>query len=290
MAEFTNQATLTFNGITVNSNIVTGQIVSTLTAFKTAVNDSYRMGDTVTYVISLVNTGAVALNGLTVTDNLGGYDFIPQGETQPVILYPLTYVRGSAIYYINGTLQASPNVNVTDTGIVITGINVPAGGSGIIIYRARVNEFAPVLTNDSIINAGTVSGTGIVTPIDFAAAVPTEDEVDLAILKSLSPAEVSENGQITYTFEITNTGNIAADSNAQVRVTDTFNPVLENISVYVDGEILSQSDYFYNEATGEFATNAGVITVPAAAYIQNPVTGEWSVTPGVTTLQVIGNL
>ena len=45
MATFTNQATLTYNGGTVNSNIVTGELVQVLTASKTAAAESYRTGD-----------------------------------------------------------------------------------------------------------------------------------------------------------------------------------------------------------------------------------------------------
>ena len=48
MATFTNQATLTYNGDTVNSNIVTGELVQVLTASKTAAAESYRTGDLVT--------------------------------------------------------------------------------------------------------------------------------------------------------------------------------------------------------------------------------------------------
>lgn len=40
MATFTNQATLTYNGGTVNSNIVTGELVQVLTASKTAAAES----------------------------------------------------------------------------------------------------------------------------------------------------------------------------------------------------------------------------------------------------------
>ena len=53
MATFTNQATLTYNGGTVNSNIVTGELVQVLTASKTAAAESYRTGDLVTYVVQL---------------------------------------------------------------------------------------------------------------------------------------------------------------------------------------------------------------------------------------------
>ena len=67
MASFTNQATLTYNGGTVNSNIVTGELVQVLTASKTAAAESYRTGDLVTYVVQLRSTGAAALTGLTDT-------------------------------------------------------------------------------------------------------------------------------------------------------------------------------------------------------------------------------
>ena len=64
MATITNQATLTYNGGTVNSNIVTGELVQVLTASKTAAAESYRTGDLVTYVVQLRSTGAAALTGL----------------------------------------------------------------------------------------------------------------------------------------------------------------------------------------------------------------------------------
>lgn len=73
MATFTNQATLSYNGGSTNSNIITGEIVDVLTASKTAVVDTYRTPDKITYVVSLVNTGTLALTNLTLTDNLGAY-------------------------------------------------------------------------------------------------------------------------------------------------------------------------------------------------------------------------
>ena len=81
MATFTNQATLTYNGGTVNSNIVTGELVQVLTASKTAAAESYRTGDLVTYVVQLRSTGAAALTGLTVTDTLGTTNFPATGGT-----------------------------------------------------------------------------------------------------------------------------------------------------------------------------------------------------------------
>ena len=43
-------------------------------------------------------------------------------------------------------------------------------------------------------------------------------------------------------------------------------------------------------ATGQFATNAGQITVPAATYTRDPVTGAVVIQPGVSTLTVTGTI
>ena len=75
MAIFSNQATLTYNGNSTNSNIAYGEILDVLVATKTAVEGTYTPGALVTYVVTLRNTGNASLTGLTVTDDLGGYDF-----------------------------------------------------------------------------------------------------------------------------------------------------------------------------------------------------------------------
>lgn len=100
-----------------------------------------------------MNSSAAALTGLTVTDTLGSYTF--SGNT----LYPLTYVTGSLLYYVNGALQATPTVTAT-APLTVTGVTVPAGGSAMLIYTARVNEYAPLGVEDSITNTATITGGG----------------------------------------------------------------------------------------------------------------------------------
>lgn len=48
MAQFTNQASISYNGLTANSNIVTGEIRQVLSASKTSASVSYRAGDVLT--------------------------------------------------------------------------------------------------------------------------------------------------------------------------------------------------------------------------------------------------
>ena len=58
MAIFSNQATLSYNGNTTNSNIAYGEIIDVLAVTKTVVEGSYTPGTLVTYVVTLRNTGA----------------------------------------------------------------------------------------------------------------------------------------------------------------------------------------------------------------------------------------
>ena len=283
MAEFTNQATLSYNGNTVNSNIVTGNIVEVLSVTKTAVTDSYSSNEDVTYVISITNTGPTAITGMTVTDNLGESTF---GEGT---LTPLDYVDGSVLYYQNGVLQTSPTVSDTQP-LTFTGITVPAGGNAILIYEALPNSFAPLSPGSTVVNEVSVTGGGITAPVTAEETIFVTNEPDLSITKSLSPVNVTENSELTYTFTIQNTGNREALATDNIVITDTFNPILSDITVTVNGAVLPAASYSYNETTGEFNTIPGVITVPAATFTQDPVTGNWLITPGVTTVTVTGTV
>ena len=283
MASFTNFATLSYNGGTTNSNTVTGELLETLTAAKTAVTPAYSAGETVSYAVSLVNTGTAPLTGITVADDLGGY------AVGANTVYPLAYVDESIKYYVNGTLQTAPTVTAGPP-LTVTGLSVPAGGNAVLVYETRVTNVAPLATGDSITNTATVTGGGLTAPITAQAAVETANAANLGITKALSPTTVTENGQITYTFVISNTGNTAAAASDNVVVTDTFNPVLRNIAVTYNGTAWTEgTNYTYNAATGAFATLPGQITVPAAAYTQN-ADGTFSVTPGTATLSITGTV
>lgn len=283
MATFTNQATLSYSGGTVNSNIATGEILEVLSATKTAVVDTYTNGAEITYVINIVNSSATAFSGLSITDDLGGYTF---GGS---IVYPLSYVADSVKYFVNGVLQATPTVTAGPP-LVISGIAVPANAIVTIAYTAEATDFAPPFAEGIVTNTALISGGGI-TEITVTETIAAESSANLTITKTINPTVVTENGQITYTFIIQNTGNTAAIATDNVIVTDTFNPALSAITVTYNGTVWSApANYTYNETTGAFATVAGAITVPAATFVQDAVTGEWVTTPGTATLTVTGTI
>ena len=284
MAIFSNQATLVYNGNTVESNIAYGEILDVLAATKTAVEGTYAPGQLVTYVVTLRNTSSGVLSDLTVTDDLGGYTF--NGTT----VYPLTYEAGSAALFVDGIPQAAPAV-VPGPPLVVSGISIPAGSDAVLVYQARANEFADPAAGGTIVNTITATGDGINTPISATETVTAAIAPQLTISKSFTPAQVVDNDRVTYTFVIQNTGNEAVVATDNATITDVFDPILSALTVTFNGAVWTQGvQYNYNQATGVFTTNPSQIVVPAATYTQDPVTGAYTAVPGTATLIVTGTI
>ncbi len=281
MAAFYNQASLTYRGETVVSNVAAGELLEVLTVTKTALPEEYTQGENVTYAINIVNSGATPYTGLTVTDDLGAYTFGAQTLT------PLDYVENSIRYFSDGVLQPTPAVT-SGPPLTVTGITVPANGTATLLYTTSVNVYAPPAEAGTITNTVTVSGGTDITATETitAAAAPV-----LEIVKSVSPTTVMDNGQLTYTFVIQNTGNTAATVTDAVVLNDLFDPVLTGLTVTYNGvEWTDGTEYSYDEVSGEFSTVSGEITVPAATFSQNADTGVWTVTPGMATVTVTGTV
>ena len=284
MAIFTNQATLSYRNGAVSSNVVTGEILEVLSATKNALTDTYSAGDSVTYVISILNSGATAISNVSVSDDLGAYPF---GETS---LVPLSYVEGSVAYYLDGVLQPDPTVT-QGTALTFSNLTIPANGNAILVYEATVNEFASPGADGEIINTATISGAGLCNDVIVTDTITASNTPSLGITKGISPTAVTENGQLTYTFTIQNLGNADATAADQLVVTDTFEPTLSSVTVTYNGALWTEGvEYNYDPQSGVFSTVAGNITVPAATYMQDPVSGEWNLIPGESTLTVTGNV
>lgn len=283
MASFTNQAQLTYRDTVTNSNIAVGEVLEVLSVSKTAVSNIYGSNDTVTYIVSIVNTGATAITGLTLNDNLGAY------SSTVGTLVPLTYTDGTIRYYVNGVLQPAPAVTAVGD-LTINGISVPANGNATLVYEVSTNEFAPLSLDSTITNTATVSGNGF-TPVTDDETITVASAPSLTITKSISPVPVNDNGVVTYTFVIQNTGNTPVLATDNSFITDLFDPTLSNVSATFNGTLWTEgTDYNYTEATGLFESVAGSITVPAATFTQDPITGAWNVTPGTSTVVVTGTI
>ena len=278
MAIFTNQATLTYTGGSASSNIAVGEILEVLSAAKAAVSGTYQIGEPVTYVISIRNTGTGAFTGLTVTDDLGGG-----------VNAPLTYADGTVLYFVNGVQQAAPAVT-PGAPLVFSGISVPAGGDAVIVYQAVPNSFASPIPGGTITNTATITGGGLTAPVTAQETVTVQTGPAITITKTITPAQVADNGRVTYTFLIQNSGNEALVATDNAVVNDTFDPILTDLVVSLNGAALVEgTGYTYNEVTGQFATVPSVITVPAATITQDG-TGAYTSTPGLAVLTVTGTI
>ena len=283
MPSFTNQASLSYPGGSLRSNIVTGNLVDVLAIAKTAVGSDYTAGEKLSYIVTLVNTGTVAMTGLTLTDDLAAYTLDAQTLT------PLSYVPDSLLYYQNGVAQSAPTVTAGPP-LTVTGLSVPAGGSVTVVYQAQVNALAPLAAGSTLTNTATVTGGTLSAPLTASATVTAGTVPALSIAKAMSPETVTGSSELTYTFILQNTGNTEVSDPALV-LTDTFDPILSNLAVTYNGTPWTVNvNYSYDAANGLFATLAGQLTVPAAAYTQDPATGVWTTTPGVSVLKITGTV
>ena len=282
MAAFNNYATLSYNGLTAVSNLVTGEIVDSLQMTKTAVAETYAPGGSITYAVSIVNTGGAEYSGLTLSDDLGAYVF-DEGN-----LVPLDYQTGSLQYFVNGALQPAPTVTAGPP-LSVTGLTVPAGGNVMLLYTVRANDYAPPCSGGSVKNTVTLTGAALTETLTATAELVPECAPDLSITKAFAPNAVRQSGEITYTFVIDNNGAAAAEEADSVTVTDTFAPILNGITVTLNGSVLNTTQYSYDGLTGVFSTNPGVITVPAAVFTQS-VNGLWLRSPGASVLTVSGTI
>lgn len=278
MAIFTNQATLTYTGGSASSNIAVGEILEVLSADKTAVSGTYQVGEPVTYVITIRNTGTGAFTGLAVSDDLGG------GANAP-----LSYVTGTVLYFVNGAQQAAPSVT-PGAPLVFSGITVPAGGDAVIVYQAVPNSFASPIPGGIITNTATITGGGLTAPVTASETITVQTGPAITITKTITPAQVADNGRITYTFLIQNSGNEALVATDDAVITDTFDPILTDLVVTLNGApLIEGTGYTYNQTTGLFATVPGVITIPAATVTQDG-SGAYTSTPGLAVLTVTGTI
>ena len=286
MATFFNQASLSFGGSVTNSNVTVGEVLDTLAVTKSVISSGYSPNGGTVYAVSLVNSGTATISGITVSDDLGEYT---EGE---LTLVPFDYVDGTAKLYIDGTLVTPPTVSAGPP-LVFSGISLPAGASALLLYEVETNENAPLASGSTITNTVTVTAEApcVEGPITASATVTADDFTALSIAKSVCPEVVSGCDEVTYTFVIQNSGNVEVVATDNLIVSDTFSPALSDITVTLDGNILTEGvDYTYDSETGFFTTLPGAISVPAASFVRDPETGVITTTPGVAVLTLSGTI
>lgn len=286
MATFFNQASISFNGHVTNSNVTVGEVLDVLSITKSAISSGYGSDDGVVYAVSIVNSGTTPITAITLSDDLGTYT-LGTGS-----LTPLDYTDGSLKLYVNGVLAPTPTVT-PGPPLTVSGINLPADSSALILYEARTNAYAPLAIGSEITNTVTVTAEApcVEGPITASGSITAEEFNSLSIAKCICPDVVSSCEEISYRFIIQNAGNDPVVATDDVIIRDVFSPALTNLVVTFNGESWTEGvNYTYDETTGEFVTLPGSITVPAATFTQDPVSGVVTATPGTSLLTISGTV
>lgn len=287
MATIENFATVryTSGGVeaTSVSNLAEVALESSALLTKTPLNTEYGEEDTLTYILSIQNTSGNPLTNLRIADDLGTFPF---GTTE---LTPLTYV-GNAILLINGQ-NSSAQLTVDASApneVIFTVASLPADATANIVYNARINEFAPLELDSTVVNTATLSADAACVDGTASATVTVEGGADISVRKQMSPNPVVCGDTLIYSIQIYNYGNAAAEN---VQVTDSFDPAPENITVTRNGAAVPATDYTYeNGVLTVPADTANPDTVPAATFTRNTETGEVTVAPGFVEYIITGTI
>lgn len=284
----TNQATLNYrygtSTATATSNITTAVLNGPLSISKTSLSQSYRVGQNVTYLITVTNNGTAGAEDITIIDDLG--TFLSDGNN----VTPLTYLGPSQLF-INGAFESeiTPTLGANNIAFMIP--SIPAGGNAQIIYLVRVNSYASSEAGSEITNTATADfdcGCPCNEPVSDSYTITAEEFADVRIVKTICPNPVVCGSTVTFTFNLYNYGNIPA---TDVVLTDTFDPALSDIEVFVDDVLIPSEDYNYINGTLRLPALGSdfEITIPAATFERDDV-GNITVTPGNVRIVVRGTI
>ena len=287
MATIENFATVSYTsgGIseTKVSNLAEIGLESAISFTKSTLGETYGEDDVITYILSMTNTSASTITNVSITDDLGTFIF---GTLE---LSPLTYAPPALLLIDGQDVSAQLTVDTSTAGsLVFSFPALPAGATANIVYRAAVNEYAPLDVNASVTNTATLTSDSDCADGTATATITAVSAANVSVFKQMSPNPVICGDTVTYTIRIYNYGNIAAEN---VVLTDTFNPAPENITVSRDGVLLIGTDYTYVNGTLTVPSTAqSPVTVPAATFIRDVTTGIVNVTPGMIEYTITGTI
>ncbi len=283
--QITNRAQLTFQYGTstgsVFSNVATTTLQGPLAIEKTSVGGDYNGQGELAYVISFTNTTNAPLTGVVLNDNLGSYT-VP-GST--LVVTPLDFV-GPAALYVNGVFVNNLQPQLGQSGITFNVGTLQSGDNALVVYRASVNEYAPLAPASTITNTAVVTADGITETSSATNVVNIGPYADVSIIKTMTPDPVQSGDALTYSFSLYNYGNTAATN---VVLTDVLSPAPVISSVSVNGTALSPGEYSYVGGTLTLPTGTNTITIPAATFTQG-ANGVVTKVPGLVTVTVVGTI
>ena len=170
--------------------------IADLSLTKTVDNSSPNVGDTVTFTVTINNSGPDNATGVIVTDVL------PAG---------VTFVSNNLT-----TGSYNPNTGIWNIGSLANGATASLDILGTVVSLGETTNTAQVTAVDQA-DPDSTPANGIATEDDQASATLTAQQIDLSLTKTSSTLSPSIGETFTYTVSVSNAGPNTATG---VQVTD----------------------------------------------------------------------
>ncbi|MGL5150818.1 MAG: beta strand repeat-containing protein [Clostridium sp.] len=198
------------NSSNITTNTISQAVIDNNSSglIKTSDKSSYILGDTITYTISLTNTGNTSANNVVFIDTIPNIGYFVQDS----LTFNETVIPGASPLPPTGYTIGTINPGITNTitfKVVITTLPTsnPAVNTGTANYNFTILPTVP--------NGGTGTGTSnplpntIVSPIISGTIV---SGINPGFIKSSSTNYADIGTQITFTITLANNGNTPANN------------------------------------------------------------------------------
>ncbi|GAA4552191.1 DUF7927 domain-containing protein [Amycolatopsis samaneae] len=241
--------------------------VSGIAIVKTASRTDAKPGDTVTYTVTVTNTGQTALTNATFTDDL------------TKVLDDAAY-GNDASADLGTTTYAAPKL--TWTG------DLPVGGKATVTYSVTVNN--PVAGDHKLTNVVTSNTPGNNCPPGSTdpKCGTTTPVAGLEIVKTSDKANAKPGDKVTYTVTVRNTGQTVQTG---ATFTDDLSKVLDDAAYNNDAAASAGAASYAAPKltwTGDLAAGASA-TVTYSVTVSDPVKGDFKLVNAVTSETPGGN-
>lgn len=181
----------------INDCIVTLKNENELQVTKSVQNETFNAGDTISFIVTIKNTGVGYFSGLRVLDNFGGVDY-------------LEYVSGSGAIYKNGSIEKPETISCVPLVFSLTPL-LP-NESVILTYLCKVRNNIPLSVqniNSSVEVTGYTNNSAITNVA--SVIINRAKTAELKIVKSASATSVVSGEIFSYYLTIENEGLVDAE-------------------------------------------------------------------------------